>query len=367
MPDGHGDLKQYRTVLDRIAARDCCAILVDFTDTNSLQQGRPARNEGYGHGVQLPETHETRVKRASWPNGTLGPPVITHLLNLGVALTLLTRHPDTTAQHYPPPIQVLQTDYTSVDQLTATLRQAGGDGGSGGVDSLVILINRDELESQIRLIDAAIAAGVPHIVPSSFGIDSSSPEVSALPQIRAKMEMERYLVGKAEAGLVSYTGVNTGLFFDWGLEVPGIPVNLKGGPTFRADGGDVALSVSTLDLIGRAVAQAVLQREEARNRFLYVHSAAVTQNQLLRYAREVAPERVFAVVEVDTEKAVAEAEEKIRQGATGPRVAMPMMMRVSFGLGLGLFKKVDNAFLGLEVMTEEDIKALVAKYVKKEG
>ncbi|KAK0259133.1 hypothetical protein LTS09_005957 [Friedmanniomyces endolithicus] len=292
------------------------------------------------------------------PNGTLGPTVINHLVKQGFEVTLLSRNIEKAAQQYPPPIKVAEVDYASTEYLTKTLCEAGG------FDSLVILINRRELDPQIKLIDAAIAAGVPHIVPSSFGISTESPEVRALPPIKAKIEMERYLVEKADEGRVSYTAINTGLFFDWGLEGPGIPVNLKGGPTLRADGGAVALSVSTLDLIGQAVAQAVRKREEARNRFLYVHSAAVTQNQLLQYAREIAPEREFPVEEVDTEKAVADAEEKMRQGATGPRVAAPAMMRVSFGLGLGLFKKVDNAFLGLEVMTEEEVKATVAKYVR---
>ncbi|KAK5701294.1 hypothetical protein LTR17_022708 [Elasticomyces elasticus] len=293
------------------------------------------------------------------PNGTLGPPVIKHLIKQGFEITLLSRDPKKSSKQYPPPIKALLADYNSVEQLTQTLRE------NGPFDSLVILINRDQLEPQVRLIDAAIAAGVPHIVPSSFGIGSSSPEIKDLPQIQAKMQMEKYLVGKANEGLVSFTGINTGLFFDWALEVPGIPINLKGGPTFLADGGGVALSVSTLDLIGQAVAQAIHKRDEARNRFLFVHSAAVTQKQLLQYAREIAPDRDFPIVEVDTEKAAAEAREKMNRGETGMMIAMPLLMRVSFGLGLGLFKKVDNEFLGLDVMTEDDVKALVAKYVNK--
>ncbi|KAK5725996.1 hypothetical protein LTR15_004187 [Elasticomyces elasticus] len=293
------------------------------------------------------------------PNGTLGPPVIRHLVKQGFEVTLLSRDPDRASKQYPPPTKAISADYTSVEQLTEILQQ------DGPFDSLIILINRDQLEPQIKLIDAAIAAGVPHIVPSSFGIDSSSPEVHDLPQIQGKMKMEKYLLNKANEGLVSFTGINTGLFFDWALEVAGIPINLKSGPTFLADGGGTALSVSTLDLIGQAVAQAVHKRDEARNRFLFVHSAVVTQKQLLQYAREIAPDRDFPIVEVDTEKAAADAREKMRQGETGMMVAMPLLMRVSFGLGLGLFKKVDNEFLRLDVMSEDDVKALVAKYVNK--
>jgi len=124
-------------------------------------------------------------------------------------VTLLSRNIEKAAQQYPPPIKVAEVDYASTEYLTKTLCEAGG------FDSLVILINRRELDPQIKLIDAAIAAGVPHIVPSSFGISTESPEVRALPPIKAKIEMERYLVEKADEGRVSYTAINTGLFFDW--------------------------------------------------------------------------------------------------------------------------------------------------------
>ncbi|KAK3110185.1 hypothetical protein LTR53_015784 [Teratosphaeriaceae sp. CCFEE 6253] len=191
-------------------------------------------------------------------------------------------------------------------------------------------------------------------------------EPGLLDPVKEKVEMPRYVAAKAEEGKLSFTGVNTGLFFDWALN-RGLPVNLKGGPTFLADGGGVALSVTTLDHIGQAVAKAVLKLDQARNRFLYVHSAVVTQKKLLQYAKELAPDRDFPIVEVDTETGAREAQEKIRNGAAGPAVFTPLMIRVTFGLGLGLFKKVDNEFLGLPMKCEEQVKALVASYVKRES
>ena len=134
--------------------------------------------------------------------------MIKHLAKQDFQVTLLTRDPEKAAQRYPSPIKTAKADYDSVEQLTQTLRD-------GNFDSLVILINRNELDPQIRLIDAAIAAGVPHIVPSSFGIGNTAPELRLVPSLMAKVKMEEYVMEKAGEGKLTYTGVNTGLFFDW--------------------------------------------------------------------------------------------------------------------------------------------------------
>ena len=146
----------------------------------------------------------------------------------------------------------------------------------------------------------------------------------------------------------------------------GFPVNLKndGRPTFLADSGDIRVSTTTLDVIGQAVAQAIVRREELRNRFLFIHSAVITQNTLLEFAREIAPDREFKIIAVDTQKAAAEAWKKIEAGVTGREVTIPLLMRVSFGLELGLFEATDNALLGLPMMGDEEVKALVARYLE---
>lgn len=136
------------------------------------------------------------------------------------------------------------------------------------------------------------------------------------------------------------------------------------GPTVVFDKGNVALSVSTLDRIGEAVAKALLKRDELINRFLYIHSAAVTQSQLLQYMRQMAPGREFATVTVDTSEMERQALEKLRKGKTGPDVMPALMARVSFGLGLGLFETTDNALLSLEEVNEDDAKAFLAEYDK---
>lgn len=97
------------------------------------------------------------------PNGTLGPPVIRHLLNAGCFdITLLTRNPAKAAETYPPPIRAIAADYSSVEALTTLLRDED-------FDALVILIDRNQVQPQLNLVDAAAAVGGLHVIPSSFG------------------------------------------------------------------------------------------------------------------------------------------------------------------------------------------------------
>ncbi|KAI9709291.1 MAG: hypothetical protein M1820_003411 [Bogoriella megaspora] len=289
------------------------------------------------------------------PNGTLGPAVIKHLSNNNLEITLLTRDPKKASETHPPPTKVVQADYDSVEQLTSVLRQ-------GTFDSLVILINRDQLGPQLRLIDAAIAARTPHIIPSSFGIDHSHPKVREAPFLKEKIAMEDYLFQKADQGQITYTSINGGWFFDWALSA-GILINSER-PNPIYDGGDVVWSTSTTDLLGQAVAQAVLKRDELSNRVLFVQSAAVNQNQLFRYAKELAPHKEFKTIPVDTAALEKQSWERWNSGDRSLETMRGFLPRISLGLGLGLFKNPDNELLGLKQMREDEIKALIAQYVQ---
>jgi uncharacterized protein YbjT (DUF2867 family) len=293
------------------------------------------------------------------PNGTLGLSVIKHLSEAGFDITLLTRNPEKAAQTYPPPIKTVKADYDSVERLAAVLKDLRP-------DAVVSLINRDQKEAQLKVIDAVAEAGVPHLIPSAFGIDLSDPRVRDSPAAKNKAEMEDHLLEKAKAGTFTWTGVNTGLFFDWALEQRGLPVNLKddGKPTMVFDGGDTPFSTTTVDRIGEAVTKALLKRNELKNRYVYVHTAAVTQNQLLGYARELAPERKFEVNPINSGELMLKAQEMIRNGADPVKVSGMTLPRITFGWGLGLFREPDNELLGLSEWSEEELKAFIGSCLK---
>lgn len=176
-------------------------------------------------------------------NGTLGPHIIRHLLLANFQVTALTSNLDKTTSEWGGKVNITKADYTSIATIAPSLR---------GHDALVSLINRDEADVQIMIIDAAIEAGVPHIIPSSFGIDSRVPEIRANPALEAKIRAEDYVIQRAAEGKISFTAIQTGMFFDWAIKA-GVILDANG-PTMLFDSGSTPFSVSSLDDIGRGVA-----------------------------------------------------------------------------------------------------------------
>ena len=179
-----------------------------------------------------------------------------------------------------------------------------------------------------------------------------------------KIALEEHLFSVARGGSVTYTAINTGMFFDRALDL-GLIVDVRRDrkPTMLWDGGKVKLSVSTLDLVGEAVTNALLRKDEVVDRVLYVHTAAITQQQLSGYAKELAPDMEIQTLPVDTAELEKRTLEKMRDGESRPKVVRRLMARSTFGLGLGLFERTDNGLLGLREWTEDELKTFIAKYV----
>ena len=298
------------------------------------------------------------------PNGTLGRSVIHHLKEAGFNITLLTRNPETTAQEYAG-LRAIQVNYDSAEALTKTLRED-----VGSMDALVILINRDQLQPQLNLMDAAIAAHIPYIIPSSFGIGSRDQFLRSLPIWDTKVQMEDYVERKMQDVCPSsFTGIQTGVFLDWALE-KGVFLNFDkngpmGGATMVFDRGDVPFSGTVMNDIGRSVVAVLLKADQLRNRSVFVHSAVVTQNQLLTYAREAAPNIEFKVIPMDTAEMEKQAREKYDRGDRSIETMRGFMPRATFGKGMGLFKETDNQMLGIDQWTDQEVKQLVARYIRR--
>lgn len=253
-------------------------------------------------------------------------------------------------------MKLVKTDYDTIDALIPNLR---------GQDAVVDLINRNHWETSIRLIDAAIAAEVPHFIPSAFGLDQTEEFLRSIPPIQGKIKMEDYLIAKAEEGAISFTAIETSMFFDWALKI-GVLFPLAGGQARVFNDGNVKISTSLLDHIGLAVATALSKRDDdrVRNRVLLMQSTVVTQNQLIDYAREANPRKSWETISIDTEDMLKKSWDAFNKGERSPEVMRGFLAGGSYGKGLGLFKHVENDILGIQELREQDVKGLVAKYVK---
>lgn len=240
-----------------------------------------------------------------------------------------------------PGIQTILADYSNLPEQVPFLR---------GFDALVILLSRAQDALQTSLIDTAIEAGIPHVIPSSFILDTRNPVIQENPLYAPKIAVESHLLNRAAEGNVTYTIIQTGVFLEWGMSI-GIPVNLTGTtPTLLFDGGVTPFSASSLDDIGRAVTTALTLRNDdrVRNQVLRMHSVATTQNQLLQIAEQLKPGTDWKTVNVDTEPSYASSLEAWERGERDPGALRGLMPRMIYGLGLCLFEPNDNALLGIE-------------------
>lgn len=103
---------------------------------------------------------------------------------------------------------VKAVDYGSVDAFKAAF---------AGQDAVVSVVGAPGVPGQKTAVDAAIAAGVRRFIPSEFGINTRKVGGTSIGKILAgKIAVADYLDGKAKENEgFSWTGLSTGLFFDW--------------------------------------------------------------------------------------------------------------------------------------------------------
>lgn len=100
---------------------------------------------------------------------------------------------------------VHKVDFESFDSLKDAF---------SGQDAVVSVVGSPGVSAQRLAIDAAIAAGVKRFIPSEFGVNTRKVRDRPMGAIlRGKVEVVDYLIERERE--IEWTGVSTGLFFDW--------------------------------------------------------------------------------------------------------------------------------------------------------
>lgn len=281
-------------------------------------------------------------------SGNLGPAILAQLLEAKYIVTVLTR--EGSKSTFPPFVNVVPVDYDSVDSLAAALK---------GQDALVATLASVALDVQIRLVDAAVIAGVKRFIPSEFGSYNRNALARQLPVYAEKLKVQEYLETKAKESGMTYTYVFNGAFFDWGLKV-GFLLSKD-----FYDGGDRPFSVTTLSTIGMAVVGVLKHPEETKDRGVFVHDAVVTQRQLARVADKVTGRKDWesSAESVSTETLEKKAYAELGKEKPDFRTAMvSFIVRAMYAEGYGgKFERVDNEMLGLGLIGDKEIEELVAE------
>jgi uncharacterized protein YbjT (DUF2867 family) len=150
--------------------------------------------------------------------GNLGPSVVKALLDAGFTVTALTRA-DSTAT-VPAGAKVHKTDYSSHFSILEAFK---------GQDAVVSTIATAALGQQQAIVDAAVKAGVKRFIPSEFGMDTTTIAGGAKKILGAKIALQEALAKAAEENEgFSWTGISTGMFFDWVCSNPPVVLSVQG-------------------------------------------------------------------------------------------------------------------------------------------
>lgn len=247
---------------------------------------------------------------------------------------------------FPANTEVVDVDYDSFDSLKAALE---------GQDAIISTVTTLAVESQIKLVDAAIAAGVSRFVPSEFGSNLDNASVRALPVFTKKVQIQDYLIEKSKSTPITYTFVYNSAFLDWGIS-HGFLLNVSSPNPQIVDGGVAEFSTTTLASVADALVGLVSHPEETKNRAVYIHDTITTQKKLLELAQKAAPERKWEPVDVKLSDLVAKANERLAKGLYDMETFAPYLFQAILGpKSEAKFEKTDNELLGVKGVTDEDI------------
>lgn len=230
-------------------------------------------------------------------------------------------------------------------------------------DAVVSVVPGRPHEVQLRMIDAAVAAGVKRFIPSEYGNNTCAAASQLVPMYGDKAKVIDYLKSKEDTGL-TWTAVHTGQFLEMGLETGWLGYDLKEKTVKLWDSGNALWSTSTGGTASAAVARVLLKPEETKNRPVFVASFTLSQRELLT-ALEKAGGDTWKVKNISSSDAVKRGKELGDENREGLGLLI-MALQYADGVDRGAnFEKdglLDNKLLDLP---EEDLMEVVKRVLKQ--
>lgn len=232
------------------------------------------------------------------------------------------------------------------------------------IETLISALNPGERETQIRLADACVEAGVSRYIPADYGsMRSDDPYVlNLLPNFNNKKLVREHCQRlAAQHKGFTWTSLASGHFFDYGLRTELLGINAKECSAMLFDGGMDRWSTSTTCQIGKAVSVIVLDKEEeTANQMLLIQSFCVSQKEVIAELDRIKGRQAVQGTYVESEGYIKEKAAEAKKGdaeAVEELVAVLGVKRSNW-TGDKLFA---NELLGLE---EENLRDVVREVLK---
>ncbi|KAI9739861.1 MAG: hypothetical protein M1818_004917 [Claussenomyces sp. TS43310] len=286
-------------------------------------------------------------------SGNVGARVLDALLDLKFKVTVLSR----SSKPFPAAASVKVVDFTSVESLSAAM---------AGQDAVIDTTFSPEVDTPLRLIDAAAKAGVYRFITSDFGLDPEIPGVREMPVFGRKKVSYEAVKKQAVDNRLTYTLVACGAFLDWGLATGFAGLNFQEKTAFIFGDGNNVVPWTTLEDVGKATANVLSHPQETLNRPVYVHSVFMSQNQLFGAAKEVLGNEGWTATYNDMEPLLQNALADLKTGNISDAT---FVVQIQYCLATKAlahpWARDDNSLAGLEEWTVEKVKGLIQTIAHK--
>ncbi|KAH8830163.1 isoflavone reductase family protein-like protein CipA [Flagelloscypha sp. PMI_526] len=265
--------------------------------------------------------------------GNLGPTILAALqASKKFTITVLAR-PESKSV-FPSDVTVIKSDY-SLSSLQSAF---------SGQDVVISTVGAGGFAAQKTIIDAAAAAGVKRFFPSEFGSRVTDESVAFVPLFQGKKDVVDYLI--SQESKISWTALQTGAFFDWGIKVGFFGFDLANHKASVLDGGKAKFHSTNLSTVGKAIV-ALLSKPEAyeksKNQYVRIASHEVSQADLLAGFERITGVK-WEVTDTDSDPLVKTAREKLAEGDLAEGYTLLRVL---------LFGKVDLGTLGAALWNDD--------------
>ncbi|KAF7113641.1 hypothetical protein CNMCM5793_002997 [Aspergillus hiratsukae] len=281
--------------------------------------------------------------------GNAGSNILNALLSSGkFTITVLTRKPNPSL---PTSITTKVVEFDSLSSLTSALK---------GQDALIDATSVPDPNVAIRLIDAAVAAGIHRFIPAEFSIDPTATNCRSLPVFAGKAKAYEYLQQVAAAGKLTYTSISNGAFLDWNLRTGFSDIDLVKKRINLLNDGSRVTPWTLLSSVGTAVAYALVRAEETKNRTCYVYSIMKSQKEVGELAQEALGKEGWTIQSKDAANVLEDALADFKAGnVTFGAIGGMIRWTLTQPESAAGWAKDDNELLGVQTMSDEEVKELI--------
>jgi len=238
--------------------------------------------------------------------GNVGRPTLQALLSKGIHTITAVQRPGSPTE-FPSTVLVKKGSFTDEAFLVDTLK---------GQDALIIIVPIPSMDAGDFIIQAAIKAGVPYILPTEFGVDT--PKVAGEHSMMAPKMARRKLIEESKSS--SWIAVISNFWLDFNIQIGLWGFNVKDRKALIFNGADAKISTTTLARTGAAVA-VLLSLPEAelakyKNNSFYVSSFELSQQDIFDAIKRATrtKDADWTIIEKDATEIIQECEPKIKAG-----------------------------------------------------